>query len=209
VSAIAVAGPDVGCPPTFKQATGACDPRLGAGRACVYPEGRCVCTREIPCSGVPRPPGEPAWKCQPKRTDGCPEAEPAQGAACGKPGKRCSYGDCGSVEYTCDPKARRWQITGGVSPPPSAPHESPPPRPAPVASKESPAWRQCPAHQHFGCRTRSQGVAPAFGETIPEVCGCLPLCPASRSILVASEAGGRWPDGSLKGSFTCAHDDVP
>ena len=216
-SALATAGPDAACPPTFKQATGACDPRVSAGQVCTYPEGRCTCARTVPCSGVPSPPGEPRWKCQAARTDGCPEHQPAQGAACTKPGKKCSYGDCGSLELTCDAKTRKWFISGGVGPPPSAPGAGPLPRPVPVA-KPAPqpatpapkaAWKHCPAHEHFGCEPRSQGIAPAPGETIPEVCGCIPSCAPSRSVLIAQDADGAWPDGTRKGTFTCAASGIP
>jgi hypothetical protein len=41
------------------------------------------------------------------------------------------------------------------------------------------------------------------------VCGCIPACPPSRSVLIAHEAEGRWPDGTRKGSFSCAHDGLP
>jgi hypothetical protein len=147
-----------GCPPTFKQASGPCDPRTGpASKACVYPEGRCTCARTVPCSGVPQPPGEPRWKCTPARTDGCPEDQPPQGRACAKPGLRCAYGDCGSIELTCDASARVWLVTGGHAPPPSLPGPPPrppappPPKPTPAPSdaatrKEPPAWKHCPPH---------------------------------------------------------------
>ena len=110
------------CPASFAKASGACDERVSSGaRACVYPEGKCSCTRSTPCSGVPMPPGEPRWRCQPARTDGCPNDAPAQGGACAVPGKTCSYGDCGSLAYTCDPQKRTWFISGGTAPPPSMP----------------------------------------------------------------------------------------
>ena len=211
LSSAALAGPDAPCPPSFKQAAGACDPRVTGGQTCAYPEGRCVCARGIPCSGVPSSPGEARWKCQAARTDGCPDAQPAQGAACAKPGKKCSYGDCGSLELTCDAKTRKWLISGGVGPPPSAPGAGPLPRPVPVA-KPAPAvaaWKHCPAHRHFGCEARSQGMAPAPGETIPEVCGCIPSCSASHGVLIAQEAEGTWPDGTLKGTFSCAASGIP
>ena len=79
---------------------------------------------------------------------------------------------------------------------------------APTA-KAPPAWKHCPTHRHFGCETRSQGMAPAPGETIPEVCGCVPSCPRARPILIAQEADGTWPDGSQKGTFTCAESGLP
>jgi hypothetical protein len=205
---LAPTGQDIACPPTFKQAAGACDPRVSAGHVCTYPEGRCTCVRSIPCSGVPSPPGEPQWRCHAARTDGCPDAQPAQGSACTKPGKKCSYGDCGSIELTCDGKTRKWLISGGAAPPPSAPGPPPAPplKPTPVAA---PSWKHCPANRHFGCEPRSQGVAPAPGDTIPEVCGCIPSCPPSRRALVAQEAEGTWPDGTRKGNFSCAENGIP
>ena len=230
-AALAAGGTDARCPRTFKQASGPCDPGTSYGEMCVYPEGRCACVRSIPCSGVPQPPGEPRWKCEAKRTDGCPDAQPSQGAACTKPGKKCSYGDCGSTELTCDAKTKKWLISGGVGPPPSLPggplpHPGPAPKPEPgpapapapaekkaeaqaSGAKAPPTWKRCPGHERFGCETRSQGVAPAPGETIPEVCGCIPTCPSVRRVLISQEAEGRWPDGTRKGSFTCARDGLP
>lgn len=211
------------CPPTFREAKGACNPRVSA---CAYPEGRCSCARTTPCSGVPQPPGAPAWKCVAARTDGCPNDAPAQGAACAKPGQTCSYGDCGSLAYSCDQKSRTWFISGGVGPPPSAPGgvfatgpntttTTPTPSP-PVAQKRPlatpkppPAWKQCPKHRRFGCETRSQGIAPAPGEIIPQVCGCIPTCPPSRSVLISQDGDGAWPDGTRKGRFSCAASGLP
>ena len=124
--------PDVACPPSYKEAKGPCDAPAGALRACTYPEGRCECLRSVPCSGAAQPLGEPRWLCVPKRTDGCPDGTPSPGSACTKPGKKCSYGTCGSIELTCDPKTRKWFISGGVAPPPSRPDAGPPPHPTPV-----------------------------------------------------------------------------
>jgi hypothetical protein len=140
----APAAPDTRCPPSFRQAAGPCDPSALPGGACTYPEGRCECERTIPCSGVPHPPGEPQWRCQAKRTDGCPDAQPPPGAACARPGKKCSYGNCGSIELTCEAKTRKWVISGGVAPPPSAPHAPPTPPPTPVPKPE-PTRRRVPA----------------------------------------------------------------
>ena len=70
-------------------------------------------------------------------------------------------------------------------------------------------WKICPAHTSFGCASRSQGVAPAYGETVPQVCGCIPRCPAARHVLIAFEADGKWPDGSRKGRFSCATAGIP
>jgi hypothetical protein len=221
--ALAHAGPDVACPRTYKQATGPCDPRTSSGEVCTYPEGRCSCVRSVPCSGVPQPAGEPAWKCEPKRTDGCPDVAPTQGAACTKPNKKCVYGHCGSIELTCDAKTKKWIVSAVGAPPPSAPggglpHPGPAPKPEPApdkkpdpaaVAKQPPEWKRCPGHEHFGCETRSQGVAPAPGETLPEVCGCIPICPSFRSVLISQEAEGRWPDGTRKGTFTCARDGIP
>ena len=96
------------------------DERVTSGaHACMYPEGKCSCVRSTPCSGVPRPPGEPRWRCQAARRDGCPNDAPPQGGACAAPGKTCSYGNCGSIAYTCDAQKRAWFISGVTAPPPS------------------------------------------------------------------------------------------
>ena len=216
---------DARCPASFAQASGVCDERATSGAlACRYPEGKCSCVRSTPCSGVPMPPGEPRWRCQAARTDGCPNDAPSQGGACKSPGKTCSYGNCGSIAYTCDAQNRAWFISGGTAPPPSMaggggvhalPHPSgaPPPPPQPpvnaAAPAPRPAWKTCPARQTFGCTARSQGAAPARGETVPQVCGCIPRCPVSRRVLIAFEAEGRWPDGSRKGRFSCASAGIP
>jgi len=205
---------EAGCPASFAKASGACDERAGAGaRVCAYPEGKCRCMRSTPCSGVPMPPGEPRWRCQAARTDGCPNDAPAQGSRCATAGKTCSYGDCGSLAYTCDQRNHSWFISGGTAPPPSMPgsgaHPSPqaPVKSAPPASR--PAWKVCASRQTFRCTSRSQGVAPPRGETVPQVCGCIPQCPASRPVLIAFEAEGKWPDGSRKGRFSCATAGIP
>lgn len=192
------------CPASFAKASGPCDERVSSGaRACVYAEGKCSCTRSTPCSGVPMPPGPPRWRCQPARTDGCPNDAPAQGGACAVPGKTCSYGDCGSLAYACDRQKRTWFVSGGTAPPPSMPGGK-------AATPASPpSWRIRPARKTFGCAPRSQGVAPPRGETVPQVCGCIPRCPASRRVLIALEGAGRWPDGSRKGRFSCATAGIP
>jgi hypothetical protein len=99
---------------------------------------------------------------------------------------------------------------GDVHPPPSVPLPIPP-QPSVKASAPAPhaAWKACPAHTSFRCTARSQGVAPPHGETVPQVCGCIPRCPASRPVLIAFEADGRWPDGSRKGRFSCATAGIP
>ena len=113
---------DARCPASFAKASGACDERVSSGaHACVYPEGKCSCVRSTPCSGVPMPPGEPGWRCQAARRDGCPNDAPPQGGACKSPGKTCSYGNCGSFAYTCDAHNRAWFISGGTAPPPGMP----------------------------------------------------------------------------------------
>ena len=211
---------DARCPASFAKASGACDERASSGaQACVYPEGTCSCARSTPCSGVPRPPGEPSWRCRAARTDGCPDDAPAQGGVCAAPGKICSYGDCGSLAYTCDPQKRTWFISGGTAPPPSAPGggvrpPAPPPLPPPpperaAAPASRATWKTCPARTIFRCTPRSQGAAPPRGEAVPQVCGCIPRCPASRPVLIAFEADGHWPDGSRKGRFICATAGIP
>ena len=111
---------DARCPPSFAKASGACDERVSSGaQACAYPEGKCSCVRSTPCSGVPMPPGEPRWRCQAARRDGCPNDAPPQGGACAAPGKTCSYGNCGSITYSCDAQKRTWFVSGVTAPPPS------------------------------------------------------------------------------------------
>ena len=217
-----VSAADAPCPASFATASGACDERVSSpAQGCVYPEGKCSCVRSTPCSGVPRPPGPPLWRCEAGRKDGCPNDAPPEGARCAPPGKTCSYGHCGSRTYTCDAHKRTWFISSVAPPPPSraggggvnpltqAPPPLPP-QPAVGAAAASPAvWKTCPAHQTFGCSPRSQGAAPARDETVPQVCGCMPRCPASRRVLIAFEAEGRWPDGSRKGRFSCATAGIP
>jgi len=215
-----ISAADDRCPASFAQASGACDPRVSSGaQACAYPEGKCSCVRSTPCSGVPHPPGEPRWRCRAARRDGCPDDAPAQGSPCAAPRNTCWYGDCGSQAYTCDPHKRTWFISGVTAPPPSMPHagvhpspDAPgPPQPQSKAAAPAPpaSWKTCPAHTTFGCTARSQGAAPPRGETVPQVCGCIPHCPASRPVLIAFEADGRWPDGSRKGRFSCATAGIP
>jgi hypothetical protein len=80
-----------------------------------------------------------------------------------------------------------------------------------AAAKRRAAWKSCPARSTstFRCMPRSQGVAPPRGETVPQVCGCIPRCPASSPVLLAFEAEGRWPDGSRKGRFSCGTAGIP
>ena len=230
------------CPASFASAsvTASCDPRVA--QPCPYPEGRCVCAATHPCSGVPQPPGPPRWLCRATRRDGCPDNAPAQNGACALPGRTCSYGDCGSIAYTCQSTTKTWIITGGAAPPPSTPGSVRPlvtsmPAPAgpitptalgkpspkakadaktsatragaPVPARTPPDWRHCAAGLHFGCQMRSQGIAPAPGEIIPEVCGCVPRCRSPRAELIAFEAEGHWPDGSRKARFMCAAGGIP
>lgn len=166
----------------------ACVAFLLSGSAAAQ-KAKLVCELRSPCSGVPQPPRQ---ICRPARTDGCAEAAPTQRAKCAKVGKSCTYGDCGTLTYTCG-RDRRWAVTGGTSPPPSPPPAT--------------GWKTCPAGQRFGCRARSQGIAPARGETIPEVCGCIPDCDGLQ--LIAFQLDERWPDGSRKGNFVCSASGLP
>jgi hypothetical protein len=207
------------CPASFAAAVGACDERATPpGRACVFPQGKCTCARTAPCSGVPQPPGPPQWKCEATRTDGCPRAAPQSDAACKKPGLACTYGSCGSMTYTCLADKRTWFVSSVVAPPPIAPGGGggfvplPPPEKKPITPKpnaQTPAWKTCPKGLRFACAARSQGAAPARGEQLPQVCGCQPTCPPSRHVLISSDAGGTWPDGSRKGRFTCSSAGLP
>ncbi len=213
---------DARCPTSFAKASGACDVRVSSGaQACVYP-GRGVLVRAEHAvqRGADAARRGHAGAVAADRTDGCPDGAPAQGSVCAAPGKTCSYGDCGSMAYTCDPQKRTWFISGGTAPPPSMPRgdvhpPSPPPGPPPIPPQPpvktaAPApWKTCPTRTSFRCTARSQGAAPPWGETVPQVCGCIPRCPASRPVLIAFEADGRWPDGSRKGRFSCATAGLP
>src|SRR5262245_42208299 len=77
-------------------------------------------------------------------------------------------------------------------------------RPRVERALATPDWKRCPDGTTFGCAARSQGVAPARGETVPQYCGCIPRCPLSRHVLITQQAGGSWPDGSAKGRFSCS-----
>lgn len=76
--------------------------------------------------------------------------------------------------------------------------------PAPVVT-----FKTCPAGRAWQCRIVTQGAAPSPDNPAPTVCGCAPTsCPAGQ-FLVTSAAEGKWPDGSLKGSFSCSSNLPP
>jgi hypothetical protein len=82
------------------------------------------------------------------------------------------------------------------------------PKPAPAKKSATPKWKTCPAGQRFGCRQRTQGAAPPRGETLPQVCGCVPRCKAGLQV-IAFQLEGTWPDGSRKGNFLCSASGPP
>jgi hypothetical protein len=106
-----------GCPTTYAAAKGTC----GGSLDCHYPDGDCVCSREMPCSGTRLPPSELAnlkdiWTCTPKvRADGCP-GQLVQGAACTTPDKECVYAPCGGSAFTC--KEGKWTFERDIPGPP-------------------------------------------------------------------------------------------
>jgi hypothetical protein len=91
------AGLDPACAPAYPAPDGNCK----LGTTCRYPEGTCTCAQR--CSGAP--PAEDIdtsqWYCVPKRTDGCPDDAPMEGAPCtGR--ATCQYGSCCVTRFTCD-----------------------------------------------------------------------------------------------------------
>lgn len=186
------------CPASFTLAKGACVPQTArqGSVVCRYPEGRCECRRTPGCSGVPRPPAEPAWTCSRPRTDGCPPDAPAADTPCAvNRTVSCSYGACASITFAC--VARKWTMTAANGPPPVSQNRA----------ARTFGWKSCTPPNHFECTPRSQGFAPPRGETVPLVCGCAPTC--AGLTLIAREANGFWPDGSRKGLFQCAVGGIP
>jgi hypothetical protein len=186
------------CPASFALATGACVPlAVGQGLAvCRYPQGVCECIEKPSCSGVPRPPSEPTWTCSRPRTNGCPTKAPMVGNKCALKRKvSCSYGDCESMTFAC--VTGKWKVTAANGPPPVAQNKG----------LQTTNWKLCAPSNRFICAPRSQGIAPAQGETVPLVCGCAPQCDGLT--LIAHEADGLWPDGSRKGFFQCSISGIP
>lgn len=114
------------CPATFDKArSGAspCGPSFSG--ACQYAEGFCGCREVERCSGVPPPEPDPTkpppppvyeWTCETTiRSDGCPGAEPEQGAACSVGERSCSYGRCCVQQMDC--RSGKWELGGLQCPP--------------------------------------------------------------------------------------------
>lgn len=95
---------DPSCPAAF----GTVDATCTVGTTCNYPQGSCTCILYSGCA-VPQPPHD-EWACTARRTDGCPDDTPAQGAAC-PVGESCTYGSCCTQTFTCP--AGQW-VAGGL-----------------------------------------------------------------------------------------------
>lgn len=110
-------GVDPRCPSSWAAATTGSHDALCPDISCAYPEGSCNCPAY--CGGpAPGPDWMPTWTCTPKpppRTDGCPDVEPTDGAACATEGKRCDYDRCCVYGYTCTKGT--WKATGPMCPP--------------------------------------------------------------------------------------------
>jgi len=76
--------------------------------------------------------------------------------------------------------------------------------PAPVTS-----FKSCSADKVWKCQAVTQGAAPDPQNPAPTVCGCAPVSCTAGQALVVSAAEGKWPDGSLKGSFNCSANMPP
>jgi hypothetical protein len=111
-------GPAARCPSSFAEAQAADSTAMCRGSLkCSYPEGECRCRPR--CSGAYMV-GMPSayWTCGPhptKRTDGCPEAQPADGTACSHSGQSCGYGDCCIMTVKCE--SGRWRMGLMMCPP--------------------------------------------------------------------------------------------
>ena len=60
----------------------------------------------------------------------------------------------------------------------------------------------------WGCGPVTQGIAPDPNNPAPTVCGYIPVCPREQNLIV-SLGQGTWPDGSLKGVFSCSSELPP
>lgn len=108
---------DPRCPSTWAAANTGSHDDLCPSIACVYAEGSCTCPG--PCGGPPPGPDwKPSFTCTPKpppRTDGCPDVEPTDGAACATAAKECTYSRCCMYRYTCE--SSKWKASGPICPP--------------------------------------------------------------------------------------------
>jgi hypothetical protein len=118
-SGVVDAGNDPRCPSSWAAAkegdhNDLCDAML----SCSYADGSCTCPAY--CGGpAPGPDWKPTWTCTPKpppRTDGCPDAEPADATSCSlASGKSCMYGSCCMNQYECI--SGKWRKSGPICPP--------------------------------------------------------------------------------------------
>lgn len=67
-------------------------------------------------------------------------------------------------------------------------------------------WQWCPTLSYWGCSHITSGAEPDENE--PKVCGCIPDCNIG-SWISSRRGEGTWPDGSLRGIFTCTSGDPP
>jgi hypothetical protein len=110
---------DPRCPKDWISAQGTHDDLCPAHLTCNYAEGSCTCPAY--CGGPPPGPDwKPTWTCTPTpppRTDGCPDAEPADGSACTglAEHKVCDYGTCCFDQLEC--LAGKWKKSGPICPP--------------------------------------------------------------------------------------------
>lgn len=65
----------------------------------------------------------------------------------------------------------------------------------------------CAVNEPYGCAQVSEGVPVDPNNPPPSVCGCQVEC--GTQFRIANAAGGTWPNGSLKGVFTCASGPPP
>ena len=123
---LVVVGSFVACPGALDMTL---DGRVCEGDArCTWPNGRCECVTDYPCSGAERSPDEIArlphvLRCSTTdaavlRADGCPALGAPRGP-CSRPGKICQYGrGCGGAwtRASCDQGA--WRTEEGYTDPP-------------------------------------------------------------------------------------------
>jgi len=121
-----VSTPPVACAESYKAASagGQCGTVANHPQTpCSYPEGTCSCGVGNYCGGAAPPAPKPTdvvrWSCvpntPPKRTDGCPDAQPKAGDACTQPNKSCTYGSCCIIPATCE--KGKWKIGNPACPP--------------------------------------------------------------------------------------------
>ncbi|MCB9572595.1 MAG: hypothetical protein H6709_10960 [Kofleriaceae bacterium] len=108
-----------GCPATWAEAVAGATCERGS---CRYPEGDCGCGVPQVCSGAEMDPSlieavPPTWQCRARppaiRADGCPGVAPS--GACDHDGQACGYGDCCTVQVTC--QGGQWVSSPPMCPP--------------------------------------------------------------------------------------------